>query len=279
MILLSYFKFLFTLILFVVFVQSASALKPDREYYYTPDSVDWVYDQIVISTKDHFKLNTWVYFPDSLLDKKTVLVLAYPDAGNMSYYVHFAWMMAKSGYTVITFDYRGFGKSDDFEINPDQLYYTEFSTDLTSIVGFASREFNNHKIGIWALSMGTIVTTRAYPSISDKVDFIIGEGFVTDTARILERYKQKGKKLILPESSEKYQYQISKINIPILIFVASEDEITSTTDAMELNQSHHSKFKVMEYKGQHLRGFQYLIEREGFGGWYIHQINDFLAAL
>lgn len=256
---------------------SAYAIKPDRNYILTPDSVNWSYEQLTITTEDNFKLNSWLYSPNSENDKNTVLILAYPDAGNMSYFVYFAWMLAKSGYAVATFDYRGFGKSDDFDINPDNLYYTEFSTDLEAVVTAISNKFTHQKIGIWALSMGTTVTSRAYPKIKNYISFIIGEGYVTDTSYIINRYKEKGKNLTLPESAEVYSKIIQNIEIPIQIFAASDDDITTTEDAIELKELLGSNCQIIEYEGQHLQGFQNQIDEKGFGGWYIEQIDSFLA--
>ncbi|GAB4250379.1 MAG: alpha/beta hydrolase [Ekhidna sp.] len=271
------FLFWSTAILLIGSANEAFAIKPDRNYILTPDSVNWPYEQLTITTEDNFKLNTWLYSPNSENDKNTVLILAYPDAGNMSYWVYFAWMLAKSGYTVVTFDYRGFGKSDDFDINPDNLYYTEFSTDLEAVVTAISKKLTNQKLGIWALSMGTTVTSRAHPKIKNDINFIIGEGYVTDTSYIINRYKEKGKNLILPEPAEIYSNIISNINLPTLIFTASEDEITTTEDALELKESLGTNCQVITYDGQHLRGFQYQIDKKGFGGWYIEQIDSFLA--
>ena len=268
-----------TFISWVGLYNSAYAIKPERSYALTPDSVNWSYDQLTIETEDNFKLNAWIYNPDSESDKNTVLVLAYADVGNMSDYVYIAWMFARSGYTVVTFDYRGFGKSDDFEINASNVYYTEFSTDLEAVVSTISDKFPNTKLGIWSRSMGTIVTSRAYPKIKNDISFIVGEGYVTNTSQIINRYKEKGKNLILPEPAEVYSKIILSIDIPIKIFAASDDDITTTEDALELKESLGSNCQVIEYEGQHLRGFQNQIDKKGFGGWYLEQIDSFLAKL
>ncbi len=78
-------------------------------------------------TEDNYKLNSWIYEANPEKNKNKVIILSYPDAGNMSYFVYYAAILANAGYTVVTFNYRGFGKSDDFEIQQDYLYYTEFA--------------------------------------------------------------------------------------------------------------------------------------------------------
>ncbi|WMN07074.1 alpha/beta fold hydrolase [Marivirga arenosa] len=154
------------------------AIDPDPKYILTPDSIGWEYEQLVLNTPDGNDLNTWIYAPNAENEKDEVLILAYPDAGNMSYFVYHASVLANLGYTVITFDYRGFGKSSDFEIKSDHLFQTEFSIDLKTVVQFAANRFENKNIGIWAWSMGTMVTTYSWPSIKDTVDFLIFDAFV-----------------------------------------------------------------------------------------------------
>ncbi|MDO6436089.1 alpha/beta fold hydrolase [Cyclobacterium sp. 1_MG-2023] len=258
------------------FASPTFAINPDREYIRTPDSVAWNYEQLSITTKDHFQLNTWIYEANKENNKDTVIVLAYPDAGNMSYFVYQAAILANAGYTVVTFDYRGFGKSDDFEIEREYLYYTEFAWDLEAVVDTIAEKFNDSKIGVLGMSMGTTIASRAFPSIKDKVDFIIGEGYVTDTSAIIERYKALEKNLILPEKPKKYKKAIKAIDIPLLIFTASNDTITTHQDAESLYQLLGQNCEVVKYSGEHLTGFQVDYEYKGFGGWYVEQINFFL---
>ncbi|WP_186754241.1 alpha/beta hydrolase [Echinicola salinicaeni] len=255
------------------------AIKPDREYFMTPDSINWNYEQLKITTEDGYELNSWIYEAKPENNKDTVLVLAYPDAGNMSYFVYYAGTLANAGYTVITFDYRGFGKSDDFEIQPDYLYYTEFSKDLEAVINTARLKFKGKKLGIWAMSMGTTITSRAYPNIKDKVDFIIGEGYVTDTMAIIDRYKAKEKLLVLPEESFEYRKAIVSIDVPLLIFTASKDSITTHQDALDLQEVLGGHCKVIPYPGEHLSGFSHELDNKGFGGWYVEQINSFVAGI
>lgn len=268
--------FLFILSTVLGLINHVFAINPDREYILTPDSVAWNYEQLEITTEDHFKLNSWVYEANKGNDKGTVLILAYPDAGNMSYFVYHSAILAHEGYTVVTFDYRGFGKSDDFEIQREYLYYTEFSLDLEAVVSTISKKFKNKKIGIWGMSMGTTITSRAYPSIKDKIDFIIGEGFVTDVTAIVDRYKKLDKEIRLPEKTKFYQSAVQSIDVPILILTASDDTITTHGDALALQAKLGENCNVVQYTGDHLAGFQVDYESKGFGGWYLEQIDRFL---
>ena len=156
------------------------------------------------------------------------------------------------------------------------MYYTEFCQDLKAVVDEVDSRFETSKIGVWSMSMGTIITARSFPAICNKIDFIIGEGFVTDTTIIVDRIKlQKDKDLILPEPPLSFSKAVAKIDIPLLILCGSNDIVTTTEDALELKKKTGSKCSVVEYDGEHLGGFIARID-EGFGTWYINEINSFL---
>lgn len=126
------------------------------------------------------------------------------------------------------------------------------------------------------MSMGTTIAPRAYPAVKGKVDFIIGEGYVTDTSAIIDRYKALDKSLTLPEKRSRYKKAIQAIDIPLLIFPASNDKITTHGDALALKETLGYSCEVIQYSGDHLTGFQNQLDSKGFGGWYVEQINQFL---
>ncbi|WP_425639654.1 alpha/beta hydrolase [Algoriphagus yeomjeoni] len=253
-----------------------SAINPDREYIRTPDSLNWSYQQLDIHTSDGFRLNTWIYKAKQENNKDTILILAYPDAGNMSYFVYHAAILANSGYTVVTFDYRGFGKSQNFEIQKEYLYYKEFAWDLEAVVDIISNKFPNKKLGIWAMSMGTTIASRAYPQIKNQIDFIIGEGFVTDLGEIVNYYDEQGKEILLPEKAKAFKKSIESIDCPLLILAASNDKVTTYDAALMLQKKLGDSCQIVQFEGDHLSGFQVDYDNKGFGGWYLQQIDRFL---
>lgn len=257
----------------------AHAINPDKNYNLTPSEIGWDYEELRIKTTDNQELNTWVYAPNPAVDRQTILILASHDYGNMSYFVYHAATLANRGFTVVTFDYRGFGKSSDFEINRSNIYYLEFSKDLAAVVNEISKKFSGKKVGVWGLSMGTIVASKTYPEIKGKIDFMVGDGFVTDTAYIVDRYRTRGKDLVLPEPAPAYAQSVAQIEIPLLIFAASKDEITTTSDALELKEKLGKTCEIVEYEGEHLQGFQYKIDEKGFGMWYVEQLNNFISGI
>src|SRR5690349_3569759 len=89
------------------------AIKPDRDYKWTPDMRGLAYEEYQVKTSDHYTINIWEYkLPDSVKTNKTIILVG-PDAGNISFLIWQAKALIKQGVRVIAFDYRGFGKSSD----------------------------------------------------------------------------------------------------------------------------------------------------------------------
>lgn len=266
---------IFVLLIFSHTINVANAIDPDREYIRTPADLGLNYESLVVRTCEGYDINTWIYAADVEKDNGRLLILAYPDAGNMSYFVYHSAIFASQGYTVVTFDYRGFGKSSDFEIDKDSLYYNEFASDLVAVTDEVHHKFQDKQIGIWAMSMGTIIAVKAMGLLEGKVDFMVTEGFVSDTSLIVERtFEQKGKTISLPEESSAYLSDLKNINIPTMIFAASQDKITTYEDALNVKKAIPANCEVIRFEGEHLGGFN---SGDGeWGAYYIGQINLFL---
>lgn len=262
--------------LFVFFVCFAASygIDPDRVYKLTPDQVGLPNETIKIRTGDGYDIHNWVLYPSKENENDFVLVLAYPDKGNMSYWLYFTASFVQKGYTVVTFDYRGFGKSSDFQVKKDFEYHKEFVTDLVAVVSAVDAKFPEKRLGVWALSMGTIIVTRASSELEKSLDFVIGEGFVTDLGRVIDRIARVKKRQIkLPENERFHQKALQHLAVPMLIFAADNDEITTSEDAWELQRTKPDTCVVVTYEGEHLRGFQVGDE---FGKYYISQVKAFL---
>ena len=152
-------KILLLVLIAVTF--NSFALKPEPKYLQKPNELNISYSEHIIRTPDHFNLKAWVCSPKKEIDNKTTIILASGDAGNMSYWLTQVGELVKNGFTVVTFDYRGFGESQYFKINNDYLYYNEFVTDLVTVIRWTKKKTTENQIGILALSMGTIMSTLA----------------------------------------------------------------------------------------------------------------------
>lgn len=250
----------------------AWAINPDANYLSTPANFALPYTQITVNTTDGYELNTWIIPSTVKQSSKRVLIMAYGDTGNMSYWLTQAKAFCNKGYTLILFDYRGFGKSSYFAIDPSFLYYNEFGTDLACIIEWAKEQFTGQKVGIYAFSMGTLAATLALQQQS--ASFLIAEGFVVNPTVVQKRLKTVySKSVLLPSDAQNYNLALQKLNLPILLFAGIHDPITMLNDSKLLVKKQKNS-TLIPFNGKHGEGFTTLSNDK-----YINEISLFLLKI
>lgn len=246
----------------------AKSINPEREYKFTPDMRGLKYSEYQVKTTDNYSINIWEYeLPDSVKTDK-IMILVGTDAGNMSYSIWDAKAFIEKGIRVISFDYRGFGKSSDFKINKDFLFYPEFALDLDTVIKATREKYPNDKVGLYSLSMGTHISLLR----KEKIDFLIAEGFYHNPQKVVERIKiNKGEIVLLPLNA-KTIHKLKK-SIPTMIFCADSDKTTMTEDAKEFSKNNNAT--IVEFKGDHLHGMSVMTKTE-YGDEYVEKIIEFL---
>ena len=262
------------LLFFICLLLSAPsfALKPSKKYEAIPDTLKLPYEKNVITTSDNVHLKSWTFLPDKEADNHTSVVLAYADAGNMSWWLMQATILSQAGFTVVMFDYRGFGESDAFTIDPKMLYYNEFATDLSAAIQFAKTKYPKNKTGVWCFSMGTIIATLA--TRNSQPDFIIGDSYVTDPAIIKTYYAKKNDEIKLPADAGGYAQVLNKIDRPMLLFSGTRDKITTNQEAKKMKKLHPA-INLVSFDGEHMQGF-FKMTKDFPGSEYIKAIQHFL---
>lgn len=91
---------------------------PDSREFVTPDKVEVVYDEYKVKTADQVSIALWHMKPKTP-PGKAVVVQFHGNAENMSsHFLSAVWLTAV-GFHVVSFDYRGYGKSDP--VNPNRV--------------------------------------------------------------------------------------------------------------------------------------------------------------
>lgn len=240
-----------------------------RDYKMKPDKFDIEYEEKKILSSDNAMLNAWIMRSEVENKKNYTFIIAGSDAGNMGFSLAYALYLLNNGYDVVTFDYRGFGESSDFDYKPDNLYHTEYIEDFQSVVAWVKTEIAPEKIGILAFSMGTLIATAGFEK--SKYDLLIAEAFIKSPRKIVQRIKKtKGNKINLPKSTKSHRSHLNKINVPILLFCSKEDKVTTLKDSRKIVSKMPNR-KLIEFDGEHLRGAYTL----GMGE-YFSKINEFI---
>lgn len=248
------------LIISIVILQNTIcfALKPDSVYHIKPNLWGLMYKEYDVKTNDNYKLKAWFYPAQEALstdsmkyyfDKKTELrpyatnknkiptiIVCNGDAGNMSQLLSYAYNLSTNGFNVITFDWRGFGKSQKFPIDTSQWVYTEFITDYNSVIDFAKQieSVDSNKIGICGFSTGAFLSYAVATSRTD-IKALVARGIFSsykesilldlkniDTNNIAKYY---------PPEIDNYCPKNTWFNFRIpLLLIVGENDITTPVD-------------------------------------------------
>ncbi|HNQ13452.1 MAG TPA: alpha/beta hydrolase [Bacteroidia bacterium] len=140
----------FALILFLS--TSMMALNPSKEYKYTPDKFGMNFKEEKIKTSDNATLNAW-FFENSKITTNWMVISGSGD-GNMADNLELVNSFLSTGYNVVTYDYRGYGSSSEFKIDPDLYIYPQFITDLNAVLDHLRKTRSIAKFDLYGLNIG-----------------------------------------------------------------------------------------------------------------------------
>lgn len=211
-------KLILSAILF--YVNFCFAINPERKYAETPSTYKFPFKEVKLKTIDNIEINAWNIAPQGKIKKNITIIMCGGDSGNMSYLLRPSLVLADKGYNVISFDYRGFGKSQDFKIDTNLLFYNEYLFDFEAAVKYAKKLYPKNKIGTLGYSLGGY-----FPLITkEKLDFMIADSPLISPTTFLERlqihYVQLPDKFIEP----------IKKRIPQLYFLGKKDRRINIED-------------------------------------------------
>ena len=184
-----------------------------------------IYKNLEVITNDGYKIETWFFPAQSPLSegelrdlngnrrtyetqdetKRPTIIVCNGDAGNMSYFqLYLAKSWTSRGFNVVTFDWRGFGKSSPFAMDRNYLCYTEMLKDYRTVVRTTSEqeEVLNGAIAVVGWSTGAYLSMiTAYTD--DLVNAFVGRSLPTDFddfIPLVMKYKNKTRnELLVPD--------------------------------------------------------------------------------
>lgn len=217
----------FVILLIALFsgIGNCHAIIPDTVYIRKPESMGLIYKNLEVITNDGYKIETWFFPAQSPLSegelrdlngnrrtyetqdetKRPTIIVCNGDAGNMSYFqLYLAKSWTSRGFNVVTFDWRGFGKSSPFAMDRNYLCYTEMLEDYRAVVRTTSKqeEVLNGAIAVVGWSTGAYLSMiTAYTD--DLVNAFVGHSLPTDFddfIPLVMKYKNKTRnELLVPE--------------------------------------------------------------------------------
>jgi len=227
------------LLLLVTTIYLCSGLNPSKEYSVSPADYGMDYKEIKIPTEDGLELHAWMFSASKTSYK--IMVLSDDGDGNMADLLELVGQFLSLGYHVLTYDYRGYGKSSDFEINKKFYIYSQFETDLNSVVDYLKKNHANiPKIHLYGQGIGASLSICV--AANRKISKVIADSPYDTFEGIKQAIKEaKDVDLLFPIGYNKikmepvYALEAKGGTVGGILFIAGdEDEIYSPKYIKEL---------------------------------------------
>jgi pimeloyl-ACP methyl ester carboxylesterase len=222
-------------LLLVCCVQSmALSLNPSREYAVTPDKYGMNYKEEQVKTQDGASLNAW-FFENAKKSPNWIVISGSGD-GNMADNLEIVNAFLSAGYNVVTYDYRGYGKSSEFKIDPDLYIYPQFITDLNAVLDYLRKSRAITKFDLFGLNIGAGLSIGVGANRTETKK-IIADGPWTSLEGMKSRIKSKsGKEPVMPFGFDKNHEPVYAFDKPkggpksLMVIVSSKDPLVGPTE-------------------------------------------------
>lgn len=197
------------LISFLLLIASGSyALSPKKTYDITPDQFGMEYEEVSISTEDGLNLFGWYFKPSDPRSIKCVII-SHDGEGNMEDVIEIAGNFISLGYHVLTYDYRGYGKSDDFTISPKFYIYAQFGKDMLAAIEHVRKKISGiRQIDLYGRGIGAGLSIAVGAGQHTHVKHIIADSPYFSMEDIRQRYMdEKGINIKVPVGFDKNTFE------------------------------------------------------------------------
>lgn len=237
---------------------SVFGIRPDSLYVFMPQDFGLVYKEFQVKTTDNVSINVW-FFPaqDTMsfatykqgstlkdykadIDKKPTIIICNADANSMCYHIGNVRYLCPNGYNVVTFDWRGFAKSQKWKFDKN-MACLEFLKDYNAVLDtvIQMKEVDNKRIGAYSFSTGAYISFLEF-SVRSEIKALAVRGMFTSYKDIIPNLDR-----IDPEREHPYpaafdlpEYRAidlaPQVTKPILFIVGEHDVRTPPEMSIEL---------------------------------------------
>ncbi len=146
--------------------------QPDQVIYDPPENYKIQKQDLMFNSADGTRLNAWYFPPEPAVPCKGTVIQFHGNSENMtSHYTALVWL-TRQGYSLLTFDYRGYGKSEG---EPTQSHLNADALLALDLAAQKQREGGCKKLIVYGQSLGGVIAMRALAdwSARDQVNLIV----------------------------------------------------------------------------------------------------------
>lgn len=230
------------------------ALKPSKEYKSLPTEYGMTYEERTIETPDKIRLKGWFFKPAA--ESRKLMVISDDGEGNMADNLEIVAQFLSLGYNVLTYDYRGYGQSDDFPVNQDFFIYSQFSQDLLGVIDYCHKKHVTLELNLYGIGIGAGLSIGAGANKSE-VRRVIADGTYVTLETMKKKVLEKtGKEVKMPLLYDKYYMEPlyamtekGKHLYGVFYIVGETDPLLGPDDIKPLIKANSSKSYVYKVPG------------------------------
>jgi len=254
-------KIMLPIVLFIAsstFAQTTLGLNAQKTYDITPADFGLVFDTIRITTDDGASLFGWHLYPGEKNDKasKKSVIISHDGNANMANGLEQAGKFLGLGFHVFMYDYRGFGKSSDFNVSPKFYIYQQFATDLSATIEYVKKYHALLSIDLYGWGIGGGLSLGVGAN-NLKVHRVIADNPYTTFETVQKRYEEKGGgKIFMPIGynvtllEPKMALEDKGENLrAILLIIGEQGNIMNLTDMQQLQELKKKVTTIYTVKG------------------------------
>ena len=239
---------------------------PQKTLISTPKDAGLEFQDIWLKAEDGTKLHAWwIPAQGAGPDSNSIVLYLHGNAENISSHSHSIYWLAKSGVSVLSLDYRGFGASEGKARLPEMLQ------DLEAAALWMKQEYPEKKLIILGQSIGSVLAINFTAQAAEKyqIQALILDAPLTSIAAAARSAMSSNIvgwliwpfTVLIPSQWDSIKH-IEKINLPVLIMHSPNDEIIPYRQGKELYkkwQHAHPEQQLcwLDSKGPHIMSFAF----------------------
>lgn len=216
----------------------------------TPADVELDYDQFYVTTFDNNALRAW-FIP--ALQERGVVLISTGAAGTMPCYMYTVRILVANGWSVMLYDYRGFGGSSGYP------QITALAADLDAMLDWTRAYTGKKQITLMGISLGSVPSIAIAAKRPEDINGVILDSAVVlsmEALRVARFLGEIGTQVaeLLPQELRSEDL-IDTVRAPLLYFQNQDDLLTPPAMVQTLYDRTVSDKTLISFEGVgHARG-------------------------
>ena len=237
------------MLLFVFLYQNNLLFLPEiggRQVDHTPANVGLPYESLTLTTSDNVELDAWFLPVDQ---SKGVILFCHGNAGNISHRLDSLLLFYRLGYSVLIFDYRGYGRSEG---RPTEAgTYRDAAAAWRYLV--EERRIDPGRIILFGRSLGAAVAAQVATK-QKAAGLILESAFTSVPDMAAELYPLLPGRLLSRLQYNVVDY-VQQVDCPVLTVHSPDDEIIPFRHGKKIYAAARPPKSFLKLKGGHNEGF------------------------